>query len=132
MRISPGKLDVVLIVPLIATLMMVGDEPARESVTWGLSPFAQAAILGVATALLALFVAKATSFDRRCSEEYIFQVMANAALVALGTMALFNLFWLIAMKFYPIPELAGTNMVGITILAWILSYYWFRFRGMAQ
>jgi hypothetical protein len=132
MRISPGKLDVVLIVPLIATLMMVGDEPARESVTWGLSPFAQAATLGVATALLALFVVKATSLDRRCSEEYIFQVMANAALVALGTMALFNLFWLIAMKFYPLPELAGTNMVGITILAWILSYYWYRFRGMAQ
>ena len=132
MRISPGKLDMVLIVPLIATLMMVGDEPARESVALGLSPFAQAAILGSVTTLLALFVAKATSLDRRCSEEYVFQVMSNAALVALGTMALFNLFWLIAMKFYPIPELAGTNMVGIAILAWILSYYWYRLRGVTR
>lgn len=132
MRISPGKLDLVLIVPLIAALMMIGDEPREQSVAMTISPWMQAGGLGIVTAILVLFVAKASSLDRRCGEEYVFHVMANAAFVALGTMALLNMAWLITAKFYPLHELTGQNMAGVTILAWILGYYWYRMRGLQQ
>ena len=132
MRVSPGKVDVAAVAPLIASLMLIGDSPGAQSVVMEVSPLLQTGGLGLATAVLVAFVAKASSLDRRCSEEYLFQVMANAAFVALGTMALINLGWLIATKFYPLRELTGQNMTGITILAWILSYYWYRVRGLLR
>ena len=132
MMMSPRKFDIVSILPLGASVMMIGQAPKAQSIAPAWSELVQAASLGGATLVLAFLVISTTALERRCSEEYVFQVMANAALVGLGTATLLTLIWLIAMKYYAIPELTGTNTLGIAILAWLLSYYWYRLRGLAQ
>lgn len=132
MKLTPGKLDVFLVLPLGAALLMIGEAAKEQAAVHSFTPWEQTAMLGAGTLILVLLVVKATAFDRRCSEEYIFQLMANAALVAMGCMALVNVIWLLAVKFFAIPELTSQNITGIAILAWILSYYWYRLRGVSQ
>ncbi|KUO57574.1 MAG: hypothetical protein APF78_09945 [Sphingomonadales bacterium BRH_c3] len=132
MKLSPRRLDAFLILPLGASLLMIGEAAKERAVTLNFTAWEQAAILGAGTLVLVFLVIRATAFDRRCSEDYIFQLMANAALVAMGCMALVNVIWMLAMKFYAIPQLTGQNITGIAILAWILAYYWYRLRGFQK
>lgn len=132
MKLSPQRLDMFLVLPLGASLLMIGEAAKEGAVSHIFTSWEQAGLLGIGTLVLVFLVAKATAFDRRCSEEYIFQLIANAALVGLGCMAIVNVIWLLATKFYAIPELTGQNMTGIAMLAWILAYYWYRMRGLQE
>ena len=77
-------------------------------------------------------VAIASAIDRRCSEEYLYQIMANSALVGVASTMLVHLCWVIGIKMFDLPDLSAENMVGVSMLALILSYYWFRLKGIAQ
>lgn len=133
MKLSPGQLDIFLLLPLGASLMMISEAPeAKTSATLNLTEWGQVAILGALALVLAFLVIKATAIDRRCQEEYVFQILANAALVGLGTMVLVNMLWLIAILFMNAPEMTGNSMVGVGVFAWIASYYWYRWRGFER
>ncbi|MBV7265411.1 hypothetical protein [Erythrobacter ani] len=127
-----GRLDWFFILPLFASATMIAEiDGPRESVTT-ITQFTQGAILVPATLVIAMAVAAGSAIDRRCSEEYMYQVLANSALVAVGTTMLVNLFWVIGMKAFDLPDMSAENMVGVTVLALVLSYYWFRWRGIAR
>lgn len=106
------------------------DNPEPNAIE--LSSWVKGAALMVASAVGALVVAAASELDRRCSEEYVFQIMANAALVGLGATMLVNLGWVIGEKVLNLPEMASDNIIGVAVLSWVLAYYWFRLRGIAQ
>lgn len=132
MKMSISRLDWFVILPIIAALAMIGEvDPPRETVL-AVAPWIQLATVGGLCVLVSLAVAAASAIDRRCSEDYLFQIMANAALVAFATMMLVHLVWVIGVKTLNLPDPSGENIIGVATLAWALSYYWFRARGIAQ
>ena len=132
MKMTIGRLDWFLVLPLAASALMIAEiDPPRESFIT-VAQWEQAAILVPITLVLSVMVAIASAIDRRCSEEYLYQIMANSALVGVASTMLVHLCWVIGIKMFDLPDLSAENMVGVSMLALILSYYWFRLTGIAQ
>lgn len=111
---------------------MVAEIDSPREVLTDIGPWAKGAVLTAMALATSIVVAAASAIDRRCTEEYVFQIMANAALVALAATMLVHLGWIIAKKMIGLPELDSDNIIGITVIAWVVGYYWFRVRGIAQ
>ena len=132
MKMTIGRLDWFLVLPLAASALMIAEiDPPRESFIT-VAQWEQAAILVPITLVLSVMVAVASAIDRRCSKEYLYQIMANSALVGVASTMLVHLCWVIGIKMFDLPDLSAENMVGVSMLALILSYYWFRLKGIAQ
>ncbi|MFU7526969.1 hypothetical protein [Qipengyuania sp. ASV99] len=125
-------LDWFLILPFISALVMVAEIDAPRAVLIEIGPWAKGAVLAAMALAASVIVAAASAIDRRCTEEYAFQIMANAALVALAATMLVHLGWIIAKKALGLPELDSDNIIGIMVIGWVTSYYWFRLRGITQ
>ncbi|MBV7258718.1 hypothetical protein [Erythrobacter crassostreae] len=126
------RLDWFIALPLLASLVMIAEADAPREAVVALTPWAKGLILGGLGLLFNVAVAAASAIDRRCSEEYAFQIMANAALVGFAATMLVNLCWVIGEKVFGLPELASDNIIGILTFGWAISYYWFRFKGVAR
>ena len=132
MKMGINRLDWFLVLPLCASVVMAAEiDPPRESVL-AIAQWEQAAILVPLTLCVGVVIALLSALDRRCTEDYLFQIMANAALVGVAVSMFIHLIWVIGIKMYDLPDLSAENMVGVTTFAWIFSYYWFRFKGIAQ
>jgi ABC-type tungstate transport system substrate-binding protein len=81
------------------------------------------------TVLVAFAMQRIADLDRRCSEDYRFQLMAQSALVAVFTTfvvyAAFDDFLL----GYWLGVLSGRNVVGIMLGAWAFAYFVYRVKG---
>ena len=130
MKLSPGKLDLLFILPAIVSIRMIADTPNKANAAFTLDPVMQGIMLVAGTILIGFLILLGSDLDRRFTEDYLFQMLANAALIAVGTTALINMFWLGAMQFYQLPELTAQNITGVMVLAFFLGYYLFRFRGV--
>ncbi|WP_298470991.1 hypothetical protein [uncultured Erythrobacter sp.] len=132
MRMTVQRLDWFVALPLLASVVMIVEiDPPRESIL-SIGPFVQGMIVIALSLVVCVSIAAASALDRRCSEEYVFQIMANAALVGFASTMLINLLWLIGVKVFGLPDLSSENMIGILTLCWALAYYWFRIKGIAQ
>ena len=132
MKMTVQRLDWLLVLPLAAAIAMLTEfDTARDTVI-EMGPWLKAGVLGSLAVILSIAVAAGSAIDRRCTEDYLFQLMANAALVAIAATMLVNLAWVIGEKAFALPELASDNLLGVLILAWVVSYYWFRARGIAR
>lgn len=132
MKMTIQRLDWFLLLPASAGILMIAEiDPPRE-VLVEVGPWLKGAVLLGMTAVFSLLVAAGSAIDRRCTEEYLFQILANAALVSMATTMLVHLAWIIAKKTLGLPELDSDNIVGILTLGWVISYYWFRLRGIAK
>ncbi len=132
MKMKISRLDWFLVLPLLASTVMIAEiDPPRMSAI-NLTQWEQAGILVPITLIVSLLVAIGAAIDRRCSEEYLFQIMANAALVGVAASMFVHMFWIIGTKVFDLPDMSAENVVGVTMLALILSYYWFRFKGISQ
>lgn len=129
---SIKQLDWFIALPLLASLAMIAEIDAPRDSVLALTSLAKGAILIGLAAVICAIVAASSAIDRRCSEEYAFQIMANAALVAFATTMLVDLAWVIGEKTWDFPELASDNILGILTFSWALSYYWFRLRGISR
>jgi len=127
---NTGKFDILFILVGLASLTMMADDANIVDNAVNLSPLLQAMILAISAIIIASFIVLASAIDRKCSEDYLYQIMANAGLVGTVTCLLANLFWLFAMAIWKLPDLTGQNLAGITLLAWVIGYYWFRYRGL--
>ena len=131
MKMTIQRLDWFLVLPAaLAGTMIAEIDPPRESFI-AVSQWEQAAIVVPVTLLMSVLIAIGSAIDRRCSEEYLFQLMSNAALVGVATSMLIHLLWIIGIKAFNLPDMAAENMVGITTLSWIAAYYWFRLKGIS-
>lgn len=131
MKLPLHRLDWFLVLPLLAGIVMVAEINPPGDTALPLGPVVKGAVLAVVALLVSLLVAAASAIDRRCTEEYAFQIMANAALVAVAATMLTHGGWVIAGKFADLPALESDNIVGVMVIGWIASYYWFRLRGIA-
>ncbi|MEM7666825.1 MAG: hypothetical protein AAF250_13290 [Pseudomonadota bacterium] len=132
MKMGINRLDWFLVLPMVASATMIAEiDPPRASAV-SITQWEQAAILVPITLVVSLLVAIGAAVDRRCSEEYLFQLLANSALVAVASTSIVHLFWVIGIKVFDLPDMSAENMVGVTMFALTLSYYWFRFKGISQ
>lgn len=132
MKLSPQRLDWLLALPLIAGITMIAETGNARETAVDIGPWAQGAALLILGVIISLGVAAMSAIDRRCSEEYVFQVMANAALVAFASTALINMIWAMAALAFNLPQTSGQNITGVLMISWVLGYYWFRWRGIAS
>ncbi len=129
---NTGKFDILFILAGVASLPMMADGPSKIEPLITLTPLPQGLILAFIGSLVASFVVFASAIDRKCTEDYLYQIISNASLVGIATALLINMFWLLASSIWGLHELSGQNMAGITLFGFIVGYYWFRFRGVAS
>jgi hypothetical protein len=90
------------------------------------------AFLLAAPAVLGILFAILSRADRRCADDFAFQLLASGAMVGMLTMILFNAFW--ALDFLPdafgVRGLRGQDMLAAGLLGWAFGYFTFRLRGL--
>ncbi len=125
-----GRLDILFICGSIASLVMMADGPSKSEPLIILSPVPQVMILALIGSLMASFIVFVSAIDRKCTEDYLHQIISNASLVGISTALLINVVWLLGSSIWGLPELSGQNMAGITLFGFIIGYFWFRIRGI--
>ena len=131
MKLKPGHIDLIFILPTLAAISMMSDQSDFARTTIELSGWAQVIILVPATLLIAYLANIGAKIDRRCSEDYIMQLMAYAGLIAVITTIMVNMLWGLAALILELPDLTAENMAGVTAISWCIRYYWYRFPGIA-
>ena len=118
----------VLIVGLGLLVLEVRDPVNYVAASWSASAIAGAAIaLTLIIALLATIVA---ALDRKKTDDYHFQIMANSAIIANITAIFVNMVWKLAE-----PQLGTMTvqiMIAILLVAWGFGYFFYRWRGVGQ
>ncbi|MEM1050878.1 MAG: hypothetical protein AAGI28_02170 [Pseudomonadota bacterium] len=132
MKLNIRWLDWFFVLPVLAGITLVAEIDPPRDVKLVINGWVQGGMLLSATLLISLMVAITAAIDRRCSEEYAFQILANAALVAFASTMFVNLLWGIGAKVFELPEISAENLVGVMTLSLVFSYYWFRVKGIAQ
>jgi len=133
-KISVGKVDIVMLVFVVAgtTLLFSGPDEAAAYVV-PISTAAKAGLAVLATAIYSLLAAWGGNMDRRCGEDYVFQLIANAAVVAVVTTMLAHVVWdLNFLNEMGLPKPASGDIIGVMMLSWAFGYYFYRFRGLKQ
>lgn len=97
----------------------------------GSDPWLSLIILAIAVPLIAIALALGSAVDRRCSEDYVFQLIASASLVSVTTALFAYVIWDIAAKFLTYLRPAyGDDFVGLLIIGWAVGWFVFRIRGL--
>jgi hypothetical protein len=119
---------------LVGGAVMLVDTSYEEvkQIAQTANPLASAITLVVAVPILSFLLAIGSNVDRHCAEDYSFQLMANAAIVALGTMLFCNLLASIDLitDAIGLREIVREDMVGITMMSWASAYFYFQRKGL--
>jgi hypothetical protein len=96
------------------------------------NPLTSAIALILAVPVLSLLFAMGSNLDRHCAEDYSFQLMANAAIVAVGTMFFCNLFASIDFikDAIGLRDIVREDMVGMTMMSWAIGFFYFQRKGL--
>ena len=132
LKISVGKVDIVMLVLVVAgvTLLFSGPDKAAAYVV-PVSTAVKAGLAVLATAIIALLATWGANMDRRCGEDYVFQLVANAAVVAVITTMATHLVWdLSLLNNLGLPKSTSDDIIGVMMLSWAFGYYFYRFRGL--
>ncbi|MEO0441922.1 MAG: hypothetical protein AAF067_13750 [Pseudomonadota bacterium] len=118
----------VLVVGITLLILETRDPIELATATW--SP---ALIAGTAigfTVVIGFFSTIVAKLDRRKTDDYHFQIMANSAIIANITAIFVSLAWSLAE-----PQLGTMSiqiLIAILLLAWGLGYFFYRWRGFGQ
>jgi len=131
-KISVGKVDIVMLILVVAgtTLLFSGPDKAAAYVV-PVSAAAKAGLAVLATAIIALLATWGTNMDRRCAEDYVFQLITNAAVIAVVSTMFVHLIWDMSfLNEMGLPKPESSDAVGVMMLSWAFGYYFYRFRGV--
>lgn len=118
----------VLIVGIILLILETRDPVEQVTATW--SPVAIAGgTIGV-TILVAFLATFMAALDRRKTDDYHFQIMANGAIIAIITAIFVNMVWLMAQPL--LGTMSVQILIAILLIAWGLGYFFYRWRGLGQ
>ncbi|MEL7453956.1 MAG: hypothetical protein AAGJ50_11365, partial [Pseudomonadota bacterium] len=109
-------------------ILEVRDPVELVTATW--SPEIIAVTTIGFTVVIGLFATVVAKFDRRKTDDYHFQIMANSAIIANITAIFVSLAWSLAE-----PQLGTMSiqiLIAILLLAWGLGYFFYRWRGFGQ
>ncbi|MEM1133689.1 MAG: hypothetical protein AAGH53_12210 [Pseudomonadota bacterium] len=133
-RNSANIINGIMIMLFVVGLIMLVDNSFDEikPIATITNPEFSAIALGLGVPILSFVVVILSRFDRRCTEDYTFQLMANAALVAVTTLLFFNIITTLDFlrDLTGLRELYGDDLVGITMLSWATAYFIFQRRGL--
>ncbi len=131
-RYTTGKTDIMFIFLALVSIILFINDPSDEVLPPPVfSQYAMAAIAIISTFLLSLLASKSADLDRRCAEEYAFQMIANAAIIAVITTMFTHAIWdLDALNRIGLPKPSSGQMIGVMVLSWSIGYAFYRIRGL--
>jgi len=133
-RMTTGTADVMMVCWIaIGTgiLLKSGFWPVTAA-TPSANPWIEWVAIALGAVLLAWLLASRSRLDRRCSEDYLYQLLATGAMVGMFTMLIANIPWAIDSVQHAIGlrDLRSTDLLAIGLLGWGVGYFTFRIRGL--
>jgi len=133
-RALNGMFVLLLAVGVFSLLLDLGEAPDLDRIAAAAEatrPVLAAVLLVPMIAIFAMLFSIGSKLDRRCSEDYAFQMMSAAALAALPTVLFAHLGWEILAKLEAGPPLpTGDNVISLIMIAWPTAWFTFRVRGL--
>lgn len=98
------------------------------------NPLLSAIGLILAIPVISIVMVFLSKFDRRCTEDYTFQLMANAALIAVVTMLFFHMLSTFDAlnTLTGLRELQRDDFMAITIMSWSAAYFIYQRKGLKE
>ncbi|PHR19790.1 MAG: hypothetical protein COA41_06410 [Sphingopyxis sp.] len=126
------KPDWVFVIMLFASVFLAVSNGLQTDVYQFVPPplFPKLALL---TGTMILFSALATlgaKLDRRHLDDYMFQMVANGAVIAIITTILVNMVWEIGSDL--LPPITRNDLVAVMMASWSLGYFFYRIRGVNE
>jgi len=128
-----GMTNLIAAVVLLAgiAILVNGSLLPELEIAPSASPARDIALLLAIPAVLAVIIGVGSSADRRCADDFAYQLLATSAMIGMFTMIGANAFW--ALDFVGdaigIRGLRGPDMMAIGMVGWGVSYLAFRVRG---
>ena len=134
LRLSLGATNIITTVMLFVGILILinGSLLPKLSLQASTDSARDIVLLLVGSLALGWLLAVGTSADRRCSEDYAFQLLASGALVGMLATILASVVW--ALDFLPealgLRGMRGQDQMAIGMIAWAVGYFTFRIRGL--
>lgn len=134
LRMTLGATTVIVVVMLVAGILMLvnGSLVPEFSIEPSTNPARDIAFLLAIPAVLGGLLAVGSKADRRCADDFAFQLLASGAVIGMFTMVVFNAFW--ALDFLPhafgIRGMRGQDMMATGLIGWAAGYFTFRVKGL--
>ncbi|MEO1044592.1 MAG: hypothetical protein AAFX04_04050 [Pseudomonadota bacterium] len=123
-----------MVIGIVSLISDLGDTPDVERIAANaeaVQPVIAAAILIPVIAIFAVIFSIGTGIDRRCSEDYAFQLMATAALATLPTILFSHAAWMLLAKFGPgIPVPMGNDIIALLMIGFSSAWFTLRVKGL--
>lgn len=125
--IKPDWLFLFMLTASVALLLMSGlKSDVRQFVPPPLFP--KVALLIGAVLLLSAIATVGAKLDRKHLDDYMFQMVANGAVIAIVTTLLVNMIW--EMGSAILPPITRDDLIAAMMGSWSLGYFFYRWRGL--
>lgn len=115
-----------------AGLTMIFKEPSNSQLVidnW--NPWLETVAAVILTTIIAAYAVWGAKMDRKCAEDYIFQLITNAAVIAVFTTLTSHAIWNFSLfNEAGLPKPTSGDMVGVMLLSWAMGYGFYRIRGL--
>lgn len=132
-RMTLGMTNFIVLVLLAAGVVILVNGSALPELALkpSTNPGRDIALLLASPALLAVILGIASSADRRCADDFAYQMLATSAMIGMFTMIGVNALWAIdpLREAIGMRDLRGPDMMAIGMIGWGASYVAFRVRG---
>ncbi|WP_284125405.1 hypothetical protein [Parerythrobacter aestuarii] len=111
--------------------LTVDSFDATKSVIIAPNPWITAGTVVLLMAIVGFLVTRLAALDRRGTEEYSFQLISSAALVAVATTLFVGFIWssdLLLSRWLGTPTTG--QMMALLLGSWSVGYFTYRFRGV--
>lgn len=125
--IKPDWLFLFMLIASVALLLLSG---LKTDVSTFVPPplFPKLALLiGVMVSLSAIATVGA-KLDRKHLDDYMFQLVANGAVIAIVTTILVNMIWEMGSSI--LPPITRDDLISVMMGSWSLGYFFYRIRGL--
>ena len=124
------KPDWLFVIMLFASVFLAVSDGLQSDVYQFVPPplFPKLALLTGAMVLFSALATLGAKLDRRHLDDYMFQMVANGAVIAIITTILVNMVWEIASG--SLPPITRNDLVAVMMGSWSLGYFFYRWRGL--
>lgn len=90
--------------------------------------FPKLALLTGAMVLLSALATVGAKLDRKHLDDYMFQMVANGAVIAIITTIFVNMIWEAGSDI--LPPITRDDLIAVMMGSWSLGYFFYRWRGL--
>tara|TARA_R110000850_G_scaffold252198_1_gene377337 strand:+ start:359 stop:790 length:432 start_codon:yes stop_codon:yes gene_type:complete len=115
---------------LIASIAMLVTSGVQAEPSPFVPPplFPKLVLLIGAMVLLSALATAGAKLDRRHLDDYMFQMVANGAVIGMVTTLFLHMLWDIGSDI--LPPISRDDLVAVMIGSWSLGYFFYRWRGL--